>query len=203
MGTWRFVPLTDEHLPLLHEWMNEPGVVKFWEGDDVSWPGIVAQYGQPQLRSALATDYPDFDYDAEEADFDWEHVEGYIAELDGEPAGWIQCYAIKPYDYHSEVKAWIKLGFDENGAGIDYLIGSPGERGKGVGSSMISAFIDDIVFGQHEKWTEVGASPQRANGASCGALARAGLGLVGSFDDEIGPCDLYSIGRKHRGATSG
>ncbi len=195
MRDWRFVRLTDAHLPRLHEWMNEPGVVRFWEGDDVTWPGIVAQYGSPQLRQTLAADYPSFDYDAEESDFDWKHTEVYLAELDGEPTGWIQCYAVDDYDDHDEVKAWLELGFDETGAGIDYLIGDPNARGKGLGSSMIAAFITDIVFGLHEHWTEVGASPQRANEASCGALFRAGLTLAGSFEDELGTCDLYCVSR--------
>ena len=125
-------------------------------------------------------------------------VEVYIAELDGEPAGWIQCYAIAPYDDHDEVKAWHGLGFDHSGAGIDYLVGDPHAPSKGLGSSMIAAFISDVVFGLHDEWTEVGASPQRANGPSCGALARAGLTLRGSFEDDLGPCDLYSVSRTDR-----
>ncbi len=196
MSSWTFRRLTDDDLPLLHEWLNEPGVVRFWEGDDVTWPGVVAQYGSPKLRATLPTEHPDFDYDAEEADFDWEHIEVYIAELDGEPAGWIQCYAIAAYDDHPEVKAWHKLGFDPTGAGIDYLLGDAKARGQGQGSSMIQHFVREIVFGLHPEWGQAGASPVRANGPSCGALAKAGLQLMGSFDDpEHGPCDLYGIAR--------
>ena len=190
--TWTFRRLTDDDLALLHEWLNEPGVVRFWEGDDVSWPGVIAQYGSPEIRSTLATDFPDFDYDEEEADFDWEHVEVYLGLLDDEPAGWIQCVAIEPYADHDEVKAWIELGYELEGATIDYLIGDPAARGKGLGSAMIDRFTDEIVFGQHPEWNQVGVSPVRANVASCRALAKAGYELVGSFDDpEFGQCDLY------------
>lgn len=193
MVAWTFRRLVDDDLPLLHTWLNEPGVVHFWEGDDVSWPGVIAQYGSPELRGALANDFADFSYDVAEADFDWHHVEVYLALMDDEPAGWIQCYAVDDYDDEDEVKAWFELGFDATGAGIDYLIGEPTDRGRGLGASMIRKFVTDIVFGQHPDWTQVGASPRRENAASCGALAKAGLSLSGSFDDpEYGPCDLYA-----------
>lgn len=191
--SWTFRPLTDDDLTLLHVWLNEPGVVRFWEGDDVSWPGVIADYGSPELRDTLATDYPDYAYDAEEADFDWVHVERYFALLDGEPAGWIQCLAIEPYDDHPEIVAWLDMGFDESGATIDYLLGDPALRGQGFGSSMIAEFIDQVVFGKHPEWTQVGVSPVHANAASCGALRKAGLSLVGSFEDpKFGQCDLYT-----------
>ncbi len=196
MVAWTFRRLVDSDLPLLHTWLNDPGVVRFWEGDDVSWPGVVGQYGSPEIRATLAGDYPDFSYDVAEADFDWHHVEVYLSMADGEPAGWIQCYAVDDYDDHDEVKAWLELGFDPGGAGIDYLLGDPASRGKGLGSSMIRSFIDEIVFGQHPDWTQVGASPVRENPASCGALVKAGLSLVGSFDDpDYGPCDLHAVRR--------
>ena len=191
--TWTFRRLSDEDLPLLHEWLNEPGVVRFWEGDDVSWPGVIAQYGSPEARATLETDFPDFDYDEEEADFDWEHVEVYLGLLDGEPTGWIQCVAVEPYSDHDEVKAWVELGYELEGATIDYLIGDPAARGNGWGSAMIENFVHAIVFGQHAEWPQVGVSPVRANVASCRALAKAGFELFGSFDDpEFGPCDLYT-----------
>lgn len=191
-----FRRLGDEDLPLLHNWLNEPGVVRFWEGDDVSWPGVVAQYGSAAARSKLANDYPAFSFDEEEMAFDEHHVEGYLAFVEGEPVGWIQCYAVEDYDDEDEVIAWLSLGFDHTGAGIDYLVGDPLARGRGVGSAMIRAFIEDVVFRQHSQWSQVGASPVRENVASCRALQKAGLGLVGSWhDDDLGACDLFATRR--------
>ena len=196
MLDWTFRRLDDGDLATLHRWMNEPGVVRFWEGEDVSWPGIVAQYGSAELRGRLAEEHPNFVYDKLGADFDAEHVEVYLAFLDGQASGWIQCYAVASYSEHDEVKAWLGLGFDKAGAGIDYLLGDPDRRGEGLGSSMIRTFVDDIVFGQHPDWTQVGASPVRENAASCGALAKAGLEHLGSFDDaDHGTCDLYARAR--------
>lgn len=166
-----FRRLANEDLPLLHHWLNEPGVVEWWEGDDVSWDAVVADHS------------PDNDEPCEE----------HLGLIDGEPVGWIQCYAVDDYDDEDEVIAWFGLGYPDTGAGIDYLIGDPGERGSGRGSAMIRAYIDQVVWPEHPEWTDVGASPQRANVASCGALRKAGLTLFGSFEDpEFGPCDLWS-----------
>ena len=44
-GRFTFRRLTDDDLPMLHAWLNEPGVVRWWEGDDVSWDGVVRDYG--------------------------------------------------------------------------------------------------------------------------------------------------------------
>lgn len=182
---------------MLHGWLNEPGVVRVWEGEDVSWPAVIADYGSAAKRATLALEYPDFEFDEEEAEFDSDHVEVYVALRDGEPFGWIQCYAISDFIDHDEVKAWLQLGFDEAGAGIDYLVGNPELRGAGLGSSMIRHFVDEIVFGQHPDWTQVGASPVHANPASWGALRSSGHSLLGSFEDpEHGQCDLYARRRE-------
>ena len=67
-----FRRLTDDDLPLLHRWLNEPGVVRWWEGDDVSWDAVVRDYGS-------GTTDP---------------TELWIASVDGHDVGWIQCWAV-------------------------------------------------------------------------------------------------------------
>src|SRR5579872_4541802 len=135
----------------MHRWLNEPGVVRWWEGDDVSWEGVVRQYGSANTDPG----------------------EHWLAVLDGREAGWIQCYAAA--DYPDESAPWFELGVDRGAAGIDYLLGSPDDRGRGVGAEMIRAFVSDVVFGLHPAWSEVCAAPHVENAASCGALERAGF----------------------------
>ncbi len=64
-----FRRLTDHDLPMLHRWLNEPGVVRWWEGEDVSWDAVVRDYGS-------ANEEP---------------TEHWIAVVDGRDVGWIQC----------------------------------------------------------------------------------------------------------------
>lgn len=162
--------MTDDDLPMLHRWLNEPGVVRWWEGDDVSWDAVVADYGSGSS----------------------DPVECWIAHLDGRPVGWIQCYAIASFPDEDEVRAWRALGVAPTAGGIDYLLGDPADRGTGIGSAVIRAFVEDVVFVQHPAWTPVCASPVTANVASCRALARAGFTRVGEFTTDHGPATLYA-----------
>ena len=182
-----FRRLTDEDLPLLHRWLNDPGVVEWWEGEDVSWPTVVREYGS-------ANDQP---------------VEFWIAVVDGREVGWIQCYAIADHlggEDEEEILEWVALGIPETAAGIDYLIGDPSSRGRGLGSLMISAFVEQVVFGQHpvdgsSGWDPVCASPYQANTPSWKALAAAGFHHHGTFDDDDGPCRLMVRWRDGRDRT--
>ncbi len=146
-----FRRLTDDDLPTMHRWLNEPGVVRWWEGNDVSWDGVVGDYG------SASTD-PE---------------EHWIASVDGRDLGWIQCGA--PVNWPDESVAWAGLGVDlASTAGIDYLIGDAADRGRGLGSTMIRAFVDRVVFGLHPEWNHAGADPLAANTASWRALEKAG-----------------------------
>lgn len=129
-----FRPTTDDDLPLLHGWLNEPGVVEWWEGDDVSWDGVVRDYGSAR----------------------GDGTEHFVVLLDDRPVGWIQ--------------TWLPEG-DGDTVGIDYLIGDPADRGHGLGSAMIRAFVETELAG----WRRITADPEHGNRASRGALRRAGF----------------------------
>lgn len=166
-----FRRLVDDDLPMLHRWLNEPGVVRWWEGDDVSWPAVVRDYGSTCVD-------------------DTEH---WVAWIDGGDAGWIQCYAAA--DEPEETDQWWALGVDRMAAGIDYLIGEPLSRGRGVGSAMIRTFVIDVVFGLHPEWSQACAAPYAGNIASWRALEKAGFHFVGVVEDDDGPCRLMVADR--------
>lgn len=157
---FRFRPLVDDDLPTMHRWLNEPGIIEWWEGDDVTWERVVRDYSTRRVGDG---------------------VEHWIVDHDGVPFGWISCADIDHWPVESQ--AWRALGVGPHTAGIDYLIGDPGRRALGLGSRMIAAFVRHIVFGLHPTWTQVGADPFSANRASWGALARAGFQFVGTYDE--------------------
>ncbi|MBW3576481.1 MAG: GNAT family N-acetyltransferase [Actinobacteria bacterium] len=109
-----FRRLTDQDLPLLRRWLNEPGVVRWWEGEDVSWEAVVRDDG------STSSDL----------------TEHWIASLrHGRPVGWTQCDATADHAGEHEVEQWWALGVHRTAAGIDYLVGDPRERGKVWGRS--------------------------------------------------------------------
>lgn len=172
-----FRRLTDDDLPLLHGWLNQPDVVRWWEGDDVSWEGVLRDYG-------AASEEP---------------AEHWIALLEGEPVGWIQCYAWADYGDEDEAKAHFAAGVDRAAAGIDYLVADPARRGRGLGTAMIRSFVLDIVFPSHPRWTQVSAGPVVANEASWRALERAGFRRLADYSSEDGElCRVMVIDRTGR-----
>ena len=167
-----FRRLVDADLPLLHRWLNEPGIVAWWEGDDVSWEGVVRDYGE-------ATTDP--------------YLEHWLALVDEVPVGWIQCYRLA--DEPEEAEAFFALGVDQDAAGIDYLLGEPEARGQGLGTEMVRAFVHDIVFPQHPGWTQACAAPSAGNTASWRALEKAGFRFLGEVPDPDGNGRLMVIDR--------
>lgn len=172
-----FRPLSDDDLFMMHAWLNEPGVVRWWEGEDVSMQAVIADYSPNR---------PDRD-----------STEHWIAELDGGPVGWICCWHV--LDGLSESGPWFHHGVTPTAAGIDYLVAAPDQRGQGVGSAMIRTFALDIVFGRHPEWTQAAAGPYTANEASCRALEKAGFRFAASIqhddDEDEGPCSLMILDR--------
>jgi aminoglycoside 6'-N-acetyltransferase len=173
VATITFRPMTASDLPMLHEWLNDPAVVRWWEGQDVTYEGVVRHYGTPATPS----------------------TEHWIAVQNGRDVGWLQCYLAR--DNLDETEDWWDYDIDEAAAGIDYLVADDARRGQGLGSAMIRAFALEIVLGQHPSWTQVCAGPFAANVASCKALEKAGFELVALIDDEDddGPCQLMRLSR--------
>lgn len=169
-----FRRLVDDDLPLMFRWLNEPGVVEWWEGDDVSWEAVVKDYGSVR---ADPTD----------------RTELWMASVAGRDIGWIQCYP--SVDEPDDAEAWWALGVDRTAAAIDYLVGDPSDRGRGLGTAMVRSFVAEVVFGLHPDWTQACAAPQVGNIASWRSLEKAGFRFAGVVEDRIGPCRLMVLDR--------
>ncbi|MGB3543861.1 GNAT family N-acetyltransferase [Rubrivirga sp.] len=166
-----FRPLLEDDLPTMHLWLNDPAVVEWWEGDDVTWPAVVSDYGPGH----------------------GDPVEHWIADLEGEPMGWIQCYTAADL-LEEETWYWRDHLDVESTAGIDYLVGKE-HRGRGLGSAMIRAFVRDVVFPSHPEWARAAAGPFQANVGSWKALEKAGFTQRAVLEDEEGDCVLMVMER--------
>ena len=111
--TWRHLVADD--LPMLGRWLAEPGVRRWWNHDS-SPEGVERDFG-PSVRG-------------EEAG------EDLVVCIDGRPVGLVQRAVIS--DYPEDLAEFPRLVEVHDGAvEIDYLLGEPGVRGRGLGPRMI------------------------------------------------------------------
>ena len=120
----------------------------------------------------------------------------------GRPFGLIQRYPIAAYGEYAQELARI-LPLPAGALSIDYLIGEPDQRGRGLGAAMIGAFVAES-WDAHPASADVIVPVAAGNRASWRALERAGFVRVAEGplapDNPIDPPDhvVYRIGRPAR-----
>jgi len=152
-----FRPLRREDFALLKGWLEEPLVARWWSHD--SSPLAVEREFGPSVDGRDATRV-------------------FLAVTGDRPFGLIQCYPVEAYpEYLAELASVCRLR--PGALSIDYLIGDPRCRGRGLATKMVVAFLDDC-------WTrcphadEVVAAVAVGNVASWHALERAGFRRIAS-----------------------
>jgi aminoglycoside 6'-N-acetyltransferase len=155
--SWR--RLTVHDLPILAGWLAEPGVARWWNHDP-STAAVERDFG-PSVRG-------------EEAG------EDLVVLLDGRPIGLLQRSRIR--DYPEDLAGFGALAEVPPGAvELDYLIGEPTLRGRGLGSRLIEAAVAD-TWCAYPDATAVLVTVVAANRASWRAVERAGLTRVAEGD---------------------
>ena len=174
---WR--RLTADDLPLLARWLADPIVARWWNHDSTV-EGVERDFGA-SVRGE-------------------EPGEDLVVSLDGRPVGLVQRSLI--HDYPEDLAEFTDLvDVPEGAVELDYLIGEPALRGRGLGSRMIAALVRDT-------WASRPATPAilvavvAANAASWRALEKAGLRRIaeGPMTPE-NPADgsLHYVYRAERG----
>lgn len=100
-----------------------------------------------------------------------EPTEAFIAELDGQPFGYVQRFLLDDYP------AWREAVDVEHAAGIDYLIGAVDLTGIGLGSYMVGSFTA-LTLERYPNTHCVAVAVQQANRRSWRTLERAGYNRV-------------------------
>lgn len=177
--TWR--QLTVDDLPLLAAWLADPGVYRWW----YHAPDAVEREFGPAARGE-------------------EPGEDLIVSIDGRPVGFVQRSRIA--DYAEDLTAFLRVADVPDGSvSVDYLIGAPADRGRGLGPAIIAAVVADT-------WTAYPSAPAvlvavvAAHRASWRALEKAGFRRVAEGDiPPENPIDdpLHYVYRLDRPASRG
>jgi aminoglycoside 6'-N-acetyltransferase len=148
-------------LPLLGRWLQEPLVARWWN-EPGSAEAVEARYG-PSIDGTDPTAL-------------------YLGLHEGEPFGMVQVYAFADEPgYTAELSAVCPV--PSGALSIDYLIGEPAARGRGLGAAMIAAAVAR-GFADHPDARDVLVPVALGNEASWRALRRAGASWYAEGDLE-------------------
>jgi aminoglycoside 6'-N-acetyltransferase len=155
VGPITFARLTREDFPLLSRWLSDPTVARWWDHETAP--------------EALENDFGGSVDGAEPT-----HV--FLACTAGRPFGLIQRYAIADYPEYVEELSTV-CPVPESAVSIDYLIGEPECRGRGLGAAMIAEFVAQS-WSVYPGASAVVVAMHQANPASWRAVERAGFRRV-------------------------
>lgn len=147
-----FNALTPSHVPLLTRWLQQQHVRDFWDDGERDEAAVQAHYFAPQ-RDAR----------------------GFIFSVDGQPAGYIQCYPVSAASNFGHWAAPIGETW-----GIDLLIGEASRTGQGLAPQVIRAFIQTLQA-EHPALRRILIDPDSRNGRAIRAYAKAGFADVGTL----------------------
>ena len=177
-----FRPLTRNDLPMLARWLAEPLVARWWSEN-------------PPHR--VEEDFGRHLHD--------DRTEYLVVRVGGRDVGMLQRYEIAAVP--SDVDELTAAGVDvPDGAwSIDYLIGEPEVRGRGVGPVMVAAAVAEI-WTRHPAATCVIVPVNIANRRSWGTLLRAGFQRLADVEldpDNPGDSRTHVVCRLDRPVAGG
>ena len=164
---FRFVPLVEEHLAILHEWLRRPHVAQWW----TPTPSIA------ELRN---------DYLSQTADHG---TRAYIALLGSEPLGFIQSYVVM-----GSGDGWWPNETDPGARGIDQFLAEGNRLGRGFGSRMVRSFVLCLFADPHV--TVIQTDPHPSNHRAIRCYMRAGFNVIGPVTTPDGEALLMRCERE-------
>lgn len=167
-GVFSFARLTDDDLPLLHRWLNEPHVASRWDG-----PSSIDDVARKYKANAAS-----------------EWVVPMIVSVAGKPIGFIQSYRA------SRVGDGWWPDADDSVIGIDQFIGEADYVGRGYGSAFVRQYVDQLFADQSV--SKIITDPAPDNAAAIRAYEKAGFQRVGEIMTPDGPSLLMEVRRQRR-----
>ncbi|MGW0664238.1 GNAT family N-acetyltransferase [Streptodolium elevatio] len=133
-------------LPIIHEWMNDPEVARWWE-----LAGGIEVTGKHLAAHSRLT-----------------HATAYVGCLDDQPVSYWELYRA---DLDPLARHYAALPHD---VGVHVLIGPAAHRGQGLGSLLLLV-VSELILRAAPDTQRVIAEPDVRNAASIAAFRRAGF----------------------------
>lgn len=153
-----FRPLTRSDLSLLHQWLLRPHVAEWW-APPLSLTEVEQEFG-PLIDHGSST-------------------RPYLVFCGGEPIGYIQSYVAM-----GSGDGWWPDEKDPGVRGIDQFLARPEQLGRGLGTSMIRAFVQYLFADPDVTRIQTDPSPRNRRAIRC--YEKAGFRAVAEIDTPDG-----------------
>lgn len=165
--TFSFRPLTEEDLPLLHEWLNRPHLLEWWSAEQ-SPEDVRAKY-LPRIADAGA-------------------AKPFLALLEDRPVGYIQSYEVSEGS-----DDWWPDRPGPGVLGIDQFLADGDRLGQGLGTAMVRRFTDRLF---EDPWvTEIRVDPRPDNTRAIRCYEKVGFRRIGEITTPDGPALMMVLRR--------
>jgi len=166
--------MTEQDLPLLHEWLQRPHIVEWW-GGEAERPKDLAETRACYLPRVLAD----------------QGVTPYIAMLGDEPVGYAQSYvALGSGD------GWWEDETDPGVRGIDQSLAAPELLGRGIGTRLVTALVERL-FADPEV-SRIQTDPAPANLRAIRCYEKAGFRRLRTIVTPDGPAEYMVRDRQDK-----
>jgi len=163
-----FRSLAEDDLVMLHEWMTRPHWVEWW--------------GPPETLEEVRSHY------GPRIDVPSPNVQSFIALLDGRPFAYIQSYVAM-----GSGDGWWEDETDPGVRGIDQSLADAADLGRGLGTAMVRAFVDQLFADPAVTRIQTDPSPRNLRAIRC--YEKAGFRPVGEIVTPDGPALWMTIDR--------
>lgn len=167
MTVFAFRPLQPDDLPTLHDWLTRPHVAEWWQPT----PSFA------ELEEEFAEHFSGVS-----------GVKPFIVLADGSPIGYTQSYTAM-----GSGGGWWTDERDPGVRGIDQFLARAENLGRGLGSSMVRAFVDRLFT--DPEVTRVQTDPDPANARAIRAYEKAGFRALREVDTPDGRALLMTCER--------
>ncbi len=162
-----FIPLRQEHFPLLSVWLQTPHVAQWWQEGKVWDLDAVTEKYNSYVRGYKVNEFGNS-----------RPIRSFIIVYGLLPIGYIQMYDVHNFERDDDFEI-IKTIIPERCASFDLFIGQIEYIGKGIGTAVLVKFLKEYIFTQ---FSACYVDTHKDNTRAIGAYKKAGFEMLGSLE---------------------